>query len=163
MPVWYSRCFVLFFPFHKSPACHSHSPLPFTSTSLVISASCRLRVDPFRRRSLFRVWFECKRALLLPLCSRCSSGYVCPTGMRVSPLGSSCDGGERSVRGGVTGSTVHLSPHPCPPHCSGPTGRPLRDGGCVMQSHVSAISFSPSTLTHAFFFHVNQVSSVPRG
>ncbi|KAF1382671.1 hypothetical protein PFLUV_G00146190 [Perca fluviatilis] len=59
----------------------------------------------------------------------CSSGYVCLTGIRVPPLGSFCEGGMCSVRGGVPGSTVHLSPHPCLPHCSGPTGRPLHDRG----------------------------------
>lgn len=49
------------------------------------------------------------------LCPRCSSGYVCPTGMRAPPLESFCDGGDCSVRGGVTGSAARLSPHPCPP------------------------------------------------
>lgn len=157
--------FIGFFSFHKTTACHLHFPLPTTfNHSLVISASCCLLADSFRRNSLsFSViWIKTRSILslaslpiILHLCSRCSSGYVCPTGMRVPPLGSSCDWGECSVRGGVTGSTVHLSPHPYPPHCSGPTGRPLHDGGCVMQSHVLAMNFLPVLLfshTHTCFF-----------
>lgn len=90
------------------------------------------------------------------LCPRCSSGYVCPTGMRAPPLESFCDGGDCSVRGGVTGSAAHLSPHPCPPHCSGPTGRPLHDGGFLIKSHTLAMKFLPlssATLPRAFQFY----------
>lgn len=90
------------------------------------------------------------------LCPRCSSGCVCPTGMRVPLLESFCDGGDCSVRGGVTGSAAHLSPHPCPPHCSGPTGRPLHDGGFLTKSHTLAMKFLPlpsATLARAFQFY----------
>lgn len=73
---------------------------------------------------------------LVRFCSRCSRGYVCPTEMRVPPWGSFWTGGERSVRGGLTGGVGHLSPHLCPPHYSGPTGRPLRDRGRVLPSRL---------------------------
>lgn len=91
-----------------------------------------------------------------PRCSRCSSACVCPAGTRVSPLGSFCDGGERSVRGGVTGGTVH--PTPRPPRCSGPIGRPLHDRGCELHSYASALLF--------FFFsflYVDHPTSMLRG
>lgn len=109
--------------------------LSFTLPSnhgLVISAFCHLLVHPLRRKSLFMCdlsYITLSSSLLLG--SRCSSGYVCPTGMRVPPLGIFCDGDEFSVRGGVTGSTAHLRPPPSPPRCSGPTGRPLHDRGYI--------------------------------
>lgn len=97
--------------------------------------------------------------------------------MRASPSESSCGGGGRSVRGGATGSTARPSPHPCPPRCSGPTGRPLHDPGCVMQSRVSAMNlFAPLflqphshtlcpffSLPHFPYFYVDQVTLRPRG
>lgn len=97
--------------------------------------------------------------------------------MRASPSESSCGGGGRSVRGGATGSTARPSPHPCPPRCSGPTGRPLHDPGCVMQSRVSAMNLfaplflqphSPTlcpffSLPHFPYFYVDQVTLRPRG
>lgn len=117
--------------------------------------------------SLFFLIFQCAASpqqtltsfpnlVFFLLCPRCSSGYVCPTGMRVPPLESFCDGGDCSVRGGVTGSAAHLSPHPCPPHCSGPTGRPLHDGGFLIKSHTLAMKFLPlssATLAQAFQFY----------
>lgn len=80
---------------------------------------------------------------------RCVSSYVCPMGMRAPPLESFCAGGERSVRGRATGSTGHLSPHPCPPHCSGPTGRPLHDRGGVISSHLLGHEVPPSLSLHS--------------
>lgn len=148
-----------FFSFHETTACHLHFPLPTTfNHSLVISASCCLPADPFRSSILSLT----SPPVILHLCSRCSSGYACPRGMRMLPLGSSCDWGERSVRGGVTGSTVHLSPHPYPPHCSGQTGRPLHDRGCVMQSHALAMNFLPLLLYSHMLFCVSHVISMPR-
>ena len=137
----------LFFYLHKKH-CLSFT-LP-SSHSLVISAST-LIIYLSIHSGEFRVWIECKLFSPRLSCFRYSSAYVCPTGMRALPLGSFCDGGERSVGGGATGSTAHLRPKPCPPRCSGPTGRPLHDRGCVMQSHVLAMKFLP-TLALVFFF-----------
>lgn len=145
----------VFFSFHKTTACHLHFPLPIPPSIIALSFQLPVVHLPIHSGVIIQcvIWIKTRSILslaslpvILHLCSRCSSGYVCPTGMRVPPLGSSCDWGECSVRGGVTGSTVHLSPHPYPPHCSGPTGRPLHDGGCVMQSHLLAMNFLPLLL-----------------
>lgn len=121
--------------------CFSFTLSPPAVHGLLISAYCRVLGFPFRKKNHYELFhlnigqifwggggYISSYLIILRLCPRCSSGYVCPTGMRMLLSGSYCDWGERSVRGGGTGSTVHLSRHPYPPHCSGPTGRPLHDG-----------------------------------
>lgn len=113
------------------------APFSFIMHCFIMSAICVIKC-------VFHVWFDCLWVLFDPSsprhfsfffffffyphrCFRCSSNYVCPKGMRVPHSGSFCGGDKHSVRGRVTVNTVRLSPRPCPPHWSGPKGKPLHD------------------------------------